>query len=122
MADRGHHIRRLDSHPKIHLRVDCQNCGRREVLTVYEEHVEGADFKRQYYECSGCNKTFCIDCTGHELLECPFCKRLKPNKIMPLDVYLCGVCFRQWWKEGGLCNKCKYLPKKQPDDGTYKGP
>lgn len=122
----GHTIRPvMGSDKKIHVRVDCENCGRYECLTIYEDHVEDVEFKLSFFECPNCKKSFCHICIKEDdALECPFCKRLKPKKIKPFDIYVCGVCFREWWKEGGLCNKCFYIPdpKEDPEEGHYKGP
>ena len=95
---------------KIHVRAECEKCGRFECISVYEDHVEGADFKVSFYECPVCRKTFCNICVGDtDKVECPFCHKLKPKKVKPFDIYVCGVCFEEWWREGGFCDDCKYI-------------
>ncbi len=110
---------------RVHVRVDCDKCGRYDCISVYEDQVEHTDFKVSFFECTQCKKTFCHICVeDDERVECPFCKKLKPKKIKPFDIYVCGVCFKHWWREGGFCKKCNYLPEDdgEVDDGTYKGP
>jgi len=29
--------------------------------------------------------------------------------VKPFDIYVCGVCFQEWWREGGFCRECKYV-------------
>jgi hypothetical protein len=120
-----HHIRPLNHKTKkIHVKAECEKCGRFDVVSVYEDQVEHQDFKLSFYECSQCKHTFCNICSSDPAkIECPFCKRLKPKKIKPFDIYVCGVCFNEWWKEGGFCNECKYVEEKYPEkDGHYPGP
>ena len=109
---RAHHIRplRSDRHRKIHVRAECEKCGRFECISLYEDHVEHADFKVSFLECPQCRKTFCNICIGDvERVECPFCHKLKAKKVKPFDIYVCGVCFNEWWREGGFCKECRYL-------------
>jgi len=115
MADdkplRKHGIRPLKGkQKKIHVRAECEKCGRFECVSMYEDHVERSDFKVSFYECRQCRKTFCSICVGGaEKVECPFCHKLKPEKVKPFDIYVCGVCFGQWWREGGFCRQCRYI-------------
>ena len=98
-------------HKKVHLRAECEKCGRFECVSVYEDHVEHADFKVSFFECPECRKTFCDICVSGEddsKIECPFCHRLKAEKVKPFDIYVCGVCFEHWWREGGFCHECRY--------------
>jgi len=107
---KAHHIRPVrGEHKKIHVKAECENCGRFDVVSVYEDQIESQDFKVSFYECQGCRKTFCNICVSDaEHVECPFCKRLKPKKMKPFDIYVCGICFQEWWREGGFCRECKY--------------
>jgi hypothetical protein len=118
MADRrsggNHGIRPAkDKKKKIHVRAECEKCGRFECISVYEDQVEHADFKVSFYECQECQKSFCDICVADQQaegkVECPFCHKLKPDKVKPFDIYVCGVCFREWWREGGFCHECKYV-------------
>jgi hypothetical protein len=106
-----HLIRPLKAkHKKIHVKAECEGCGRTDVVSVYEDQVEHTDFKLSFYECQQCRRHFCNICVGDaEKLECPFCKRLKPKKISPFDIWVCGICFNEWWREGGFCDECKYM-------------
>ncbi|MFH0861723.1 MAG: hypothetical protein V1875_01720 [Candidatus Altiarchaeota archaeon] len=122
---KAHRIRPLKhKEKKVHLKAECEKCGRFDVVSVYEDQVELPEFKLGFYECPQCRRTFCSLCASEPAAaECPFCKRLKPKKIKPFDIYLCGVCFREWWREGGLCRVCKFVGEKPAKgDGHYPGP
>jgi hypothetical protein len=125
MSKKLHHIRPLKGkQKKIHVKAECDSCGRSDVVSIYEDQVEHQDFKVSFYECPQCKHTFCSICVGDVgKIECPFCKRLKPKKIKPFDIYVCGVCFDEFWNKGGLCNECKYVRAGSPKkDGHYEGP
>jgi|WetSurMetagenome_2_1015567.scaffolds.fasta_scaffold63146_2 hypothetical protein len=113
MASAKHKIRPVKAKDKkVHVRAECEKCGRYDVVSVYEDQVEHQDFKLSFYECSQCKRTFCNICVASsdpDRLQCPFCKRLKPKKMKPFDIYVCGVCFNEWWREGGFCKECKYV-------------
>ena len=122
-----HHIRSIKhpKHQKIHVRTECDKCGRFECVSVYEDQVEGADFKVSFYECPQCKNTFCEICSAGDEKKavCPFCHKVRPTKIKPFDIYVCGFCFNEWWREGGLCHTCKYVPAKKPaKEKDYMGP
>jgi hypothetical protein len=123
-AKKPHHIRPLGGKDKkIHVKAECERCGRFDVMSVYEDQVEKIDFKGAFYECPQCKRSFCSLCmSDQERVECPFCKRLKAKRIKPFDIYVCGICFKEWWKEGGFCRECKYVGEKRIKDGHYPGP
>jgi hypothetical protein len=106
-----HHIRPVKGkHKKIHVKAECEKCGRFDVVSVYEDQVEASGFKISFFECQQCKRMFCSVCVGElKGVACPFCGKLKPKRINPFDIYVCGVCFDEWWHEGGLCRECKYV-------------
>ncbi|MBU0761683.1 MAG: hypothetical protein KKD39_01545 [Candidatus Altiarchaeota archaeon] len=123
----GHKLRPVRSrkHRKVHLRMDCDKCGRFECVTVYEDQVEAIKFKLNFFQCKQCRRSFCHICIADDDdISCPFCGKRKPKTVKPFDVYVCGVCFREWWNEGGLCIECDHIekPEPDPDKGKYKGP
>ena len=63
LGKKPHLIRSLKGkHKKIHVKAECDKCGRSDVVSIYEDQVEHVDFKVSFYECQECRRTFCSIC------------------------------------------------------------
>ena len=108
MAEKKHHIRPLSKHKKIHVKAQCDHCHKWECISTYEDDVEKRDFTLGFCECKNCKKTFCLICQPDEKnFKCPSCGSTSARKIKPIDIYVCGVCLKEWFNDR-LCGKCEY--------------
>jgi len=106
MAERKHHIRPLGKHKVVHLRADCDHCHRWECVSTYEDDIEKRDFTLGFFECRECKKLFCMICQpDRKRFKCPSCGSADARKARPIDVYVCGICLREWFNDK-LCGEC----------------
>jgi len=113
MAGRKHHIRPLSKHKKIHVKAECDHCHKWECLTAYEDDIGKRDFMLGFFECQDCRKTYCIRCQpDQKKFKCPSCGSTNAKKVKPIDIYVCGVCLREWFNDK-LCSECDYEVKEE---------
>ena len=108
MAGRKHHIRPLNKHKRIHVRAECDHCHKWECVSTYEDDVENRKFNIGFFECENCRRMFCMRCQPDQgNFKCPACGHASAKKVRPVDIYVCGICMREWFNDK-LCSKCDY--------------
>ncbi|MFH1721453.1 MAG: hypothetical protein ABH950_02480 [Candidatus Altiarchaeota archaeon] len=102
---------------KLHIRVECDECGRWHCLSLFKSDLGKRDFLFPFFECKECRHILCSDCieeqSNPERLLCVFCANEGMRKINPQEVYLCNQCLRE--KNKKLCKgQCRYPEHKLP--------